>query len=87
MRRAARVDANQAEIIASLRNIGARVYYIKEPCDLLVDYRKRWVVLEVKMDGGRITKQQAKFIAETTAPVHIVRDSREAVEIVVEECK
>lgn len=87
MRRAARTDANQAEIIKSLRDIGCRVYYIKEPCDLLVDYRKRWIVLEVKVEGGRLTQKQIKFIAETSAPVHIVRDSREAIEIVVEECK
>jgi phenylpyruvate tautomerase PptA (4-oxalocrotonate tautomerase family) len=52
-----------------------------------VDYRKRWVLLEVKVDGGRITKQQAEFIAETSAPVHIVRDPQEAVEIVIEECR
>ena len=88
MRRAARTDANQAEIIESLRKIGARVYYIKEPVDLLVGFRNKSVLLEVKVEGGRITKQQARFIAEWNGcPCHLVRDSREAVEIVVEECK
>ena len=88
MRRAARTDANQAEIIKSLRQIGARVYYIKEPVDLLVGFRGHTVVLEVKMDGGRLTKQQVEFIAEWNGgPVHVVRDAQEAVNLVVEECK
>jgi hypothetical protein len=88
VRRAARTDANQAEIIKSLRDIGCRVYYIKEPCDLLVGYRQKTVLLEVKVDGGRLTKPQVEFIAQWNgASLHVVRDPQEAVEIVVEECK
>lgn len=88
MRRAARTDANQAEIIKSLRDIGCRVFYIKEPVDLLVGYRGHTLVLEVKVDGGRLTKPQIEFVAQWNGgPCHIVRDAQEAVEIVVEECK
>ncbi len=46
MRRAARVDANQAEIVEALRRIGARVYLIQWPCDALVAYRGRWIALD-----------------------------------------
>lgn len=88
MRHASRTDANQAEIIKSLRGIGCRVEYIKEPCDLLVGFRGKTVLLEVKVDGGRLTKPQVEFIATWNGgALHVVRDSREAIEIVVEECK
>lgn len=88
MRRAARTDSNQQAIMDRLRSIGCRVYHIKEPVDLLVGYRQRTVCLEVKADGGRLTKQQIQFIAEWNGgPVHIVRDPEEAVNIVIEECR
>ena len=79
MRRAARVDANQAEIVEALRRIGARVYLIKWPCDALVAYRGRWIGLEIKAPGGRLTKDQVKLIAECDAPVHVVQTPEEAV--------
>jgi hypothetical protein len=71
-----------------LREIGCRVNYIKEPVDLLVGYRDRTVLLEVKTEDGRLTKQQVQFIAEWNGgPVHVVRDPEEAVNIVIEECR
>lgn len=87
MRRAAKTDANQQAIIDRLRDIGAKVKYIKEPVDLLVGYRNKNVLIECKVDGGRLTKAQVEFIAEWPGPVHIVRDPDEAAEIIVEECK
>lgn len=93
MRRAARTDANQQAIMDRLREIGCKVDYIKEPTDLLVGYRnvstgRRFnVLLECKVDGGRLTKKQVKFIESWPGPLHIVRDPEEAVEIVLEECK
>lgn len=87
MRRAARVDANQAEIIKGLREIGARVYYIKEPMDLIVGYRKKTVILEVKTEEGRLTKQQAEFLSEWDGgPAFVVRNRDEAVNLIVREC-
>lgn len=86
MRRAARSDDNQAEIIRALREIGCRVYCIKEPVDLLLCYRKRFLAMEVKTPEGRLTAQQAKFIAECDGPVLVARDPEEAVNLVIEEC-
>ena len=52
MRRAARVDRNQAEIVAALRQIGATVqplHSVGEGCpDLLVGYRGQNWLIEVK---------------------------------------
>lgn len=45
-------DANEAEIVAALRQIpGAAVYLLDKPCDLVVGYRARNIFLEVKPIG------------------------------------
>ena len=67
MRRAARVDANQAEIIAALRTAGASVHIIEVPVDLLVGYMEKTVLIEVKNPKSRYGKQglnenQAEFL-------------------------
>lgn len=87
MRRAAKTDANQQAVIERLREIGAKVRYIKEPVDLLVGYRNRTIPLEVKTEEGRLTKQQVEFIAEWPAPVIVARDPEEAVNLIIKECQ
>ena len=62
MRRAARTDANQPWILEALRKVGARVYYIKEPVDLLVGFRGQTYLLEIKTPDGRMTKSQQDFL-------------------------
>jgi hypothetical protein len=68
MRRAARTDANQASIVRALRDAGASVYIIKLPTDLLVGYRGRTLIVEVK-DGDKapskqaLTKVQSEFMS------------------------
>ncbi len=70
MRRAARVDANQAAIVSALRAAGARVWIIGLPVDLLVGYRGGWMLMECK-DGAKVpsaqkkTAVQEKFWAES----------------------
>lgn len=88
MRRAARVDANQVEVVKALRKIGATVTPIhvigKGVSDLLVSFRQRWLVLEVK-DGAKppskraLTLDEKKWIGEQKAPVFIVTSPLEAV--------
>ena len=53
MRRAARVDANQAEIVAALRQAGASVYLIQLPVDLLVGYAGKTALVEIKNPASR----------------------------------
>ena len=62
MRRAARVDSNQAQIISVLRAAGAYVWIIGLPVDLLVGYKGCTVLMEVK-DGPtkRLTPLQSDF--------------------------
>ena len=53
MRRAAKVDANQGAIVEALRAIGAYVWPIGLPLDLLCGFRGRTVLLEVKTLTGK----------------------------------
>lgn len=88
LRRAAKSDRNQQAIMDRLRQLGCHVRYIKEPVDLLVGYRNRTVLLEVKAEDGRLTQQQIEFLRDWTGgPVHIVRGPDEAAAIVAQECK
>ncbi len=64
MRRAARVDATQEQIVSALRAAGARVWFIGLPVDLLVGYRRRLMLIECKSPGGRKTPLQERFFAE-----------------------
>ncbi len=67
MRYAARVDANQDQIVSALRAAGASVWIIGLPVDLLVGFRGHTFLMEVK-DGSkkRLTKLQADFFESWT---------------------
>ena len=82
-----RVDGNQAEIVAALRDIGAKVLDLHEVgrgCpDLLVEYRRALWLLEVK-DGEKppskrkLTPAEEKFFLEWETPI-IVKSVDEAI--------
>lgn len=90
MRRAARVDDNQAEIVKALRQVGAKVQSlapIGNGCpDLLVAFRQVNFLFEVK-DGSKppsarkLTPDEAAWIAGWGAPVFVVNSAVEAVGI------
>ena len=83
MRHAARTDATQAEVVKALRAIGANVYYVKLPLDLLVTHRNRTMLVEVKEEGGRLTKDQVRFIESWGGEIHVVRSPSEAINAVL----
>jgi hypothetical protein len=62
MRRAARVDANQEQIVSALRAAGAYVWIIGLPVDLLVGYKGHTFLVEVKSTSKkRLTGLQDNF--------------------------
>ena len=66
MRRAARVDENQRDVVAALRKIGAFVSYLPVGFgvpDLLVGYKGQTFLMEVKNKDGRnrMTQGQIEF--------------------------
>lgn len=89
MRRAARRDDNETEIVKALRKAGAYVAYIDSPCDLIVGFQNRTVLLEVK-DGNKppsarkLTPNEQKFHDEWTGgPLHVVTCIEEALDTLV----
>jgi hypothetical protein len=92
MRRAAKVDANQADIVAALRAIGASVTPLHAVGngvpDLLVGFRRQTWLIEVK-DGNkppsarRLTPDQQEWHASWRGgPVAIVEDAGAALAVI-----
>lgn len=79
MRYAARVDANQEQIVSALRAAGAYVWIIGLPVDLLVGYKGHSFLMEVK-DGSskRLTRLQADFFENWSGSTLCRVDSPEA---------
>jgi hypothetical protein len=86
MRRAAKVDANQSEIVEALRKVGVSVQSlasIGRGCPDLVAAKgaQAWLI-EVKGPNGTLTPDQQEWIANWRGPVHIVRTVDEALQLV-----
>lgn len=91
MRRAAKVDANQADIVAALRKIGASVqplHAVGSGCpDLLVGWRGMTSLLEVK-DGSKppsarkLTPDQVEWHANWRGQVAVVETIEQAIEAI-----
>lgn len=65
MRRAAKRDSNEQEIIYALQQIGATVEQLNDDAlpDLIVGFRGENYLLEVKTSTGRLTTAQAAWWA------------------------
>jgi hypothetical protein len=91
MRRAARVDDNQGEIVAALRKIGATVqpiHQIGKGCpDLLVGWRGMNTLLELK-DGDKVpskrklTQDEVDWHEAWRGQVAVVETVEQAIEAV-----
>ena len=70
-RHAARADSNKTAIVNALRAAGASVYDLKMPLDLLVGFRGKTLLMEVKRPPGprgglskrEYTPAQSAFLA------------------------
>ncbi len=87
MRRAAKVDRNQQEIVDALRQIGASVYPLhfagKGIADLIVGFRGHNFLLEVKSERGRLNASKRTFHRSWRGQIAVVRSPREAVEAIL----
>ena len=91
MRRIARVDDNQVEIVKALRAVGATVqplHAVGDGCpDLLVGFRQKNYLIEVK-DGSKspsrqvLTHDQRQWHAMWAGQRHVARDIHEALHII-----
>lgn len=87
-RRASKRDSNEKVIIEALRKAGAFVQPL-DPIDLLVGYRGRWHVLEVKdaakpLSQRRLTFDELELIEKlrNSAPLHVVETPEQALEAI-----
>ena len=86
MRRRNNPDVNQPEIVQALRDIGAVVFLIGRPFDLLVGFRGELFLLEVKNPDGlnklRLS-QEADILALSLVGVEVsvVRNVEEAIRV------
>jgi hypothetical protein len=79
MRYAARVDANQDQIVSGLRAAGAYVWIIGLPVDLLVGYKGHTFLVEIKTDNKKkFTKLQTHFFENWSGSTLARIDSPEA---------
>ena len=90
MRRAAKIDTNQTDIVQWLRRNGCNVLHLhtlKNCCDLLVGYKGKLYLFEVK-DGNKpesqrkLTKGEQKFFDDWKGyPLHVVTNYFDCAEI------
>ena len=86
-RRAPRRDSNEREVIDALAAIGAAVLPLSGAGvpDLLVAYRGRLYLLEVKGPKGTLTPEQqatAAMLGHASVPVHVVRNAEDALKAI-----
>jgi hypothetical protein len=79
MRYAARVDANQEQIVLALRAAGAYVWIIGLPVDLLVGYKNHTFLVEIKTGSKKhLTALQKNFFDNWSGSTLIRVDGPEA---------
>jgi hypothetical protein len=93
MRRAARIDDNQNEIVDALRKIGASVTPTsgvgKGFPDLAVGFRNRTILLELK-DGQkppsarRLTEDELKWFENWRGEAYVVESVEQAIEVITQ---
>jgi len=70
-------DRSEPAIIQALEQVGAEVWALDKPVDLLVRFRKQWHLLEVKTPYGKQQKarkdsrqeEQIEFLTRTDTPI------------------
>ena len=86
MRIAAKVDANQAEIVSTLRSAGISAHSTasigKGFPDLICAKLDRMWLIEVKGPKGKLTDDQVEFMKHWQGDVHIARSPDDALRIV-----
>jgi len=84
--RAAKTDHNQAAIVNVFRQAGCKVqdlHAVGRGCpDLLLSWKWRWWVVEVKSKRGTLTPDQIVWHRTFTAPVAIIRTCMEAIDFI-----
>lgn len=84
--RAARVDANQTQVVSALRAAGCSVQSLARigagcPDILCAKDGQMWL-MEIKSGKGKTNDLQKRWHIEWNAPVHVVYDAEQALKVV-----
>lgn len=84
--RAAKIDANQTQIVSALRAAGASVQSLasvgKGCPDLLVAFHGALYLMEVKRGNGKVRQSQKEWHAQWRADVHVVYGPEDALKVI-----
>ncbi len=84
MRKRAKVDLNQVEIVAAIRKVGGKVLHLHQIgggcADILVKYHGVLLLMEIKSKGGRMTPDEQAFYNEWQECMVVVYSAEEALE-------
>jgi len=84
-----RVDKNQREIVAGLREFGATVQVLsgvgKGCVDILCGFRGRSFPMEIKSGKGKLTPEEIEWHNNWKGDHYIVHDLLEAIDIITME--
>jgi hypothetical protein len=83
MRRKARRDTNEPDIIQAIKDMGASVVQLNDPGipDLLIGLNGVNVLAEVKTDIGKLTHEQTYFMGNWTGQAAVVRTAQDVIEL------
>lgn len=73
-----RSDNNEREIVEALKGVGASVEKIGRPLDLLVGWRGKTLLVEIKQPKGAIRPSQKAFMDGWRGQVAVIRSIDEA---------
>lgn len=76
----ARRDANEAEIVETLRAHGISVALADRPVDLVCGYGGKTWIAEVKVEGGKLTPAQKAFQSTWRGNWAVLRSVADAVD-------
>ena len=71
-------DANEGEIVASLRAHGFTIYHLDQPVDLVAGFAGKDYLIEVKSLKGDLTGPQKEFFDAWDGGKVILRSAEEA---------
>jgi hypothetical protein len=86
MRLAAKIDANQTQVVSALRAAGASVQSlapIGKGCpDILAAFQGSMFLFEIKREKGKTNDLQKRWHIQWNAPVHVVYSPDEALRVI-----
>ena len=83
-------DGNEKTIVDALRKLGASVHRMDKPCDLLVGFRGKNFLLEVKLPMGprggtshsQLNDEQTTFFRSWYGQFEVVRSTEDAIDVI-----